>query len=124
MITYSGFSTKVNAKRYKLNDFELVKQDLINYFSIRRGEKLMQPTFGTIIWEMLFEPLSQDTEQLIVQDINKIAGYDPRLTIAQVAIAQQDTGLLIDLTLVYNPTNQTAQLSLNFDRNSQKLTTN
>lgn len=124
MITYSGFSTKVNAKRYKLNDFELVKQDLINYFSIRRGEKLMQPNFGTIIWEMLFEPLSQDTEQLIIQDINKIAGYDPRLTIAQVAIAQQDTGLLIDLTLVYNPTNQTDLLSLNFDRNSQKLTTN
>ena len=124
MITYSGFSTKINVKRYKLNDFELVKQDLKNYLSIRRGEKLMQPKFGTIIWEMLFEPLNQDTEQLIVQDINKIAAYDPRLTIAQVAIAQQDTGLLIDLTLIYNPTNQQEVLSLNFNRNTQRLTTN
>jgi phage baseplate assembly protein W len=124
MITYSGFSTKVNLKRYKLNDFELVKQDLKNYLSIRRGEKLMQPKFGTIIWEMLFEPLNQDTEQLIIQDINKIAAYDPRLTITQVAIAQQDTGLLIDLTLIYNPTNQQEVLSLNFNRNTQRLTTN
>lgn len=124
MITYSGFSTKINAKRYRLNDFELVKQDLINYLSIKRGEKLMQPKFGTIIWEMLFEPLSQDTEQLIIQDINKIAAYDPRLTVAQVAIAQQDTGFLIDLTLVYNPTKQTEVLSLNFNRTTQTLTTN
>jgi phage baseplate assembly protein W len=73
---------------------------------------------------MLFEPLNQDTEQLIIEDINKIAAYDPRLTIAQVAIAQQDTGLLVDLTLIYNPTNQQEVLSLNFNRNTQKLTTN
>ena len=124
MITYSGFSTQVNAKRYRLNDFELVKQDLKNYLSIRRGEKLMQPTFGTIIWEMLFEPLNQETEQLIVQDITKIAAYDPRLTIAQISMAQQETGLNIELTLVYNPTNQQEIMSLNFNRNTQTLTTN
>ena len=124
MTIYRGFSTKQNAKKYTLTDFELAKQDLLNYFSIRKGEKLMQPEFGSIIWDMLFEPLDENTQHLIQQDINKIIGYDPRLSVGQVAITQEDHGFLIQLTLSYIPSNQTSTLSLNFDRNSQQITSN
>jgi len=124
MITYSGFSTKNNAKKYKLTDFELAKQDLVNYFNIRRGEKLMQPNFGTIIWDMLFEPLNEDTQQIITQDVTKIAQYDPRIRVGQVAVTQQENGILVELTLAYVPTNQSDVLALNFDRNKQSITTN
>lgn len=124
MTTYYGFSTKRNAKKYSLTDFELAKQDLINYFNIRKGEKLMQPTFGTIIWEMIFEPLNEDTQQIITKDVTKIVGYDPRLRVGQVAVTQQENGFMIELTLAYVPTNQQDTLRLNFDRNSNTLTTN
>jgi len=122
-IIYRGFSTLQNAKKYSLTDFELARQDLLNYFSIRKGEKLMQPNFGTIIWDMLFEPLTEDTQQTITADITRIVAYDPRLAVGQVAVLQQDNGYLIQLTLAYVPTNQTATINLNFDRNSQKLQT-
>ena len=49
-ITYKGFSTNNRSKKFRVTDFELVKQDLINHFNIRKGEKLMNPNFGTIIW--------------------------------------------------------------------------
>jgi phage baseplate assembly protein W len=124
MTTYYGFSTKQNAKKYGLTDFELAKQDLINYFNIRKGEKLMQPTFGTIIWEMIFEPLNEDTQQIITADVTKIVGYDPRLSVGQVAITQQENGFMIQLTLAYIPTNQQETLKLNFDRNANTLTSN
>lgn len=123
MATYKGFSTLQSTKKYSLTDFELAKQDLINYFSIRKGSKLMQPNFGTIIWDMLFEPLDDATQQVITQDIQKIASYDPRLTVGQIGVSQQTTGLLIQITLSYVPTNQVSTISLNFDRNSQNLTT-
>ena len=84
----------------------------------------MQPSFGTIIWDMLFEPLDESTQDLITRDITKIISYDPRLAVNQVAITQQDTGFLIQLTLSYIPTNQIETLSLNFDRDSKLLTTN
>ena len=64
MSTYRGFSTLVNAKKYRLTDFELVKQDLINHFNIRKGEKLMKPDFGTVIWDMLFEPVEFEYNDL------------------------------------------------------------
>ena len=124
MPIYRGFSTKRNAKKYVLTDYELAKQDLLNYFSIRRGEKLMQPTFGTIIWDMLFEPLEESTQQIIKQDIMKIISYDPRLQVGQVAITQENNGLLIQLTLSYVNSDQTETIALNFNRNTTKLTIN
>ena len=48
-------------------DFELIKQDLINHFHIRQGEKLSDPGFGTIIWDMLFEPFTSDVQDAIVE---------------------------------------------------------
>ena len=124
MITYIGFSTRQNAKKYTLTDFELAKQDLINHFSMRKGEKLMQPSFGTIVWDMLFEPLDEATQHIITDDITKIIGYDPRLEIGQIAIKQKDNGILIELTLAYVPTKQQDVLVLNFDKNSKNLTSN
>ena len=121
-ITYRGFSTAQHAKKYTLTDFELAKQDLINYFNIRKGQKLMQPGFGTIIWDMLFEPLDESTQQFISQDITRIVSYDPRLRVGQVAITQQETGFLIQITLSYVLNDQSAQIELNFNRNSQTLT--
>ena len=51
---YKGFSTIDQTKKFRLTDIDLVKRDLLNHFSIRKGEKLMTPNFGSIIWNMLF----------------------------------------------------------------------
>ena len=61
--TYRGFSTvSTGTQNFTLYDFELIKQDLLNHFYIRKGERLMQPNFGTIIWDMLFEPLTPQVQ--------------------------------------------------------------
>jgi phage baseplate assembly protein W len=121
MTTYRGFSTRLNAKKYRLTDFELAKQDMLNHFEIRKGEKLMRPEFGSIIWDMLFEPLTEDTKQIITTDITRIVSYDPRLAVQQVAVTEQDNGFLIAIDLAYIPTDQTETISLNFDRANNKV---
>lgn len=124
MSTYRGFSTKLHAKKYSVTDFELAKQDLMNYFNIRKGEKLMQPNFGTVIWDMLFEPLTEDTQQVITNDITRIVGYDPRLQVGQVAVMQKEQGFLVEISLTYIPTNQTETININFTQSARTLTTN
>jgi phage baseplate assembly protein W len=52
-------------KKFRVTDAELVKQNLYNHFNVRKGEKLMQPNFGTIIWNMLFEPLTEETKAIL-----------------------------------------------------------
>jgi len=124
MVTYRGFSTLVNKKKYSLTDYNLAKQDLINYFSIKKGDKLMQPSFGSIIWEQLFEPLTDSTREIISSDITRIIGYDPRLRVNNVTVVEENYGIMVQIELTYIPTDQTELLSLNFNKNSQTLTTN
>lgn len=120
---YKGFSTVNRSKKFRATDIDLVKQDLINHFNIRKGEKLMQPKFGSIIWSLLFEPLDAGLQQAIVDDVEQIVGYDPRMSLENITITSQDQGIQIELDLVYLPTNQATNLSLQFDSNSMTLTT-
>lgn len=122
-IIYRGFSTINRNKKFRATDIDLVKQDLLNHFSIRKGEKLMQPNFGSIIWSLLFEPLDDHINQLIVDDVTRIVGYEPRLGLENITIITQDFGLQIELDLVYIPTNESTTLSLQFDSDSATLTT-
>ena len=119
MITYKGFSTYQRNKHFRVTDFDLVKQDLLNYFNIRKGEKLMNPDFGTIIWDKIFDPLNEDTKAIIMQDIKRIISYDPRLAARDVNVTEYDTGLQIEITLIYIQTNQVGNLRLQFDQQAR-----
>jgi len=119
---YKGFSTLGKTKNFRLTDFELVKQDLINHFYIRKGEKLMNPDFGTIIWNVLYEPLTEDLKTVITTDIKQVAEYDPRLSIDNVIITEYETGLQIELELRYLKTNQINVLNLKFDGKTETIT--
>jgi len=119
MITYRGHSTYNRSRRFRLTDFELAKQDLFNYFNIRKGEKLMNPEFGTIIWNILFEPFTISTRDAVAEDIKRIVSYDPRLVAENIDVHEQDYGLLVELTVRYVPTNQAELMKINFDRNQR-----
>jgi len=100
----------------RLTDFDLVKRDLLNHFNIRKGEKLGNPSFGTIIWDTIFEPFTSDVENAIIDDVKRIVAYDPRTTVTNVVITEYEFGLQVEIELIYAHTNLTSQLSLNFDK--------
>jgi len=118
---YRGFSTIDQFKKFRLTDLDLIKRDLLNHFSIRKGEKLMNPEFGSIIWNTLFEPLTADVKALIVGDIQRIVSYDPRVRIDNVLVDQFDYGLQIQLELTFLPDNLSDVLSLRFNRDLNSL---
>jgi phage baseplate assembly protein W len=114
---FKGFSSVNNIDSgNRLYDFALVKQDLLNHFNTKKGERLMNPTFGSAIWDLLMEPLTQDVRDLLIADINTIIGTDPRITANQINLTQYDQGFILELTLVLNGTDQSANLMLTFDQ--------
>jgi phage baseplate assembly protein W len=123
MITYKGFSTYNRVRKFKINDFELIKQDLFNHFHIRKGEKLMNPDFGTIIWDMLYEPYTDTLRDAIEDDIKRIVNYDPRIAVDKITVTEFTDGLFIELDLRYVLTNQLTRLTMQFDRDAQTLNT-
>ncbi len=122
MATYKGFSTLGSSSNYRLTDFDLIKQDILNHFGIRKGEKLMRPNFGTIIWNTLYEPFTEDLKSVIVEDIKAIAAYDPRVSFDNIIITEYDQGILIELQLRYVLTNQSDIMLLRFNGDNQTLT--
>lgn len=122
-ILYKGFSTVGRNKKFRLTDFELIKQDLLNHFQIRKGEKLMNPNFGTIIWNVLYDPFTPELKSAIIADIKAIAAYDPRVSIDNVIVTEYETGIQIELELRYLQTNQTNLLNLRFNNQNRTLTT-
>ena len=123
VIAYRGIST-VNPESTNpvLYDLALIKQDLINHFHIRQGEKLSDPNFGTIIWDVLFDPLTDDLRNAIIDDVTAIITLDPRLDVNNVIVDQYESGLQIECSLLYLPYNISEQMRLQFDENNGFLT--
>ena len=115
---YRGFSTINQTKKFRLADAELVKRDLINHFSIRKGQKLMNPDFGSIIWNMLYEPLTADVKSTIVEDVRRIVSYDPRLRVDNVILDEFEHGIQVQVELTFLPGNYSELLQLEFNSNT------
>jgi phage baseplate assembly protein W len=114
--TYKGFSTvNTTTENFGLFDFDLIKQDLLNHFNVRQGERLMNPAFGTIIWDLLFEPLTEEIKYAITQNVNAIINYDPRVQAEQVIVTAYENGIQIECMLTYRPYNIRQALQLRFD---------
>jgi phage baseplate assembly protein W len=114
---YKGFSTTNPENRgSKLYDFDLIKQNILNHFNTRKGQRVMNPTFGTIIWDTLMEPLTPQIRNVLTKDIEEICTSDPRVYPTQIQVNEYEQGYLIDIVLVMKNTNQSSELKLVFDQ--------
>ena len=96
-------------------DLELIKQDLINHLHIRQGEKLENPEFGTIVWDLLFEPLTESLKEAVAKNITEIVNYDPRVQVERIVVDEYEADIIIECELTYLPYNITEQLVFKFD---------
>lgn len=114
---YKGFSTANDTSMTtKIYDFNLIEQDIMNMFQTKKGERVMNPEFGTIIWSLIYEPFTADVKQLISEDVTRILNYDPRVTPVQIDIREAEYGLIIESTLYYKQEDVTQSMSLSFDK--------
>ncbi len=119
--TYKGFSSTENKTGFKIFDIDLVKRDLLNHFYIRKGEKLENPNFGTIIWDMLFEPFTEDVKKAIAKNVEEIINYDPRIRVNSVLVDSTDYGIRIEAELVYLPFNISEAIQFDFDKQNRQV---
>ena len=111
---YSSIGTSfLSPVRY---DLDLARQDLLNHFNTRKGERIMMPTFGSIVWDMLFEPLDDYTISLLDADVRSIIKNDPRWQLQNVTITDGLNALYIEVIVTYLPTSETITFPLTYNR--------
>ncbi len=117
-VTFKGFSSKAEKQNFKVYDFECAKQDLINRLSVRKGERVENPEFGTIIYDCLFEPFTDDLKEQIIDDVTDNLNADARINTEEILVTEKDHGIAIQATIKYVPLNITEKLQFSFDENS------
>jgi phage baseplate assembly protein W len=119
MTTYIGFNTQRQYKKFTLTDYELAKRDLLNAFNIRQGQLPGRPGYGTILWEYLFENQIETVQQGIIQEVQRVAGGDPRIVVNNINIYPQQNGILLEVRLTYVSTSNAEVLSIFFDQQTR-----
>ncbi len=117
-VTFKGFSSRAERQNFKVYDFECAKQDLINRLSVRKGERVENPEFGTIIYDVLFEPFTEALKEAIVEDVTANLNADPRIATEAIDVLEADHGITIQATVKYVPLDITEKLQFKFDENS------
>ena len=120
MPTFIGFNTQEQYKKFTLLDTDLVKRDLLNGLNIRQGQLPGRPQYGTLLWDNLFENQSQDLVVSIQKEIQRVAGYDPRIQIIDTQVFPQENGILIQVQLAIVPSTDAQQLSIFFDQQQRR----
>lgn len=112
---FRGYSSQNNNKDI-LYDIDIVKQDLINHFQTRVGERIMMPTYGCIIWDLLFEPFTENLRDLIMDNMIEIIEADTRLSLDSAVVDEYEHGIVIQASVLFRPFRVVETFSVNFDR--------
>ena len=120
MPTFIGFNTQDQYKKFTLLDEALVKRDLLNGLNIRQGQLPGRPQFGTTLGDNLFENHSPELVTAIENEIQRVAGYDPRIQISEVQVFPQENGILIQVQLAIVPSTTAQQLSIFFNQQQRR----
>lgn len=120
MAYYRGYNTVDNIfGSTRLTESQLVRRDILNHFNVNQGESVMRPNFGTIIKSIVFEPLTEETQELIIDEVQRVVKSDPRVQMADMELQEFDSGIQVAMTLNYVNTDLSEQLFIKFDRDTQ-----
>lgn len=100
-------------------DEVLIRMDLMNHFNTRMGERVMNPDFGCLVWQYLFDPFTDEAKFAIVENIQDIIKQDPRVVLDKIDVTEYEHGLQVILDLVYDGNDQVQQMQVAFDQRTE-----
>jgi phage baseplate assembly protein W len=117
MATFKGFTTLDRVKApFTITDQELIKRDLLNEFYTKKGERVMRPNFGSIIWDLLMDPSDNTLVSAVTEDIQRIVAKESRVELVDLTVYVADHAISADVVLKYLPFNNSESLYLIFEK--------
>jgi len=98
---------------------EAIKTNLINFFLTSRGERYLNPTFGNLLQNLLFEQLTQDKVRQIDEQVrNDLEIFFPRVEPVTIGtIGNPDTNTVsFSLSYRLRDTDIEDELVINFEQ--------
>ncbi|WP_416469897.1 GPW/gp25 family protein [Salmonella enterica] len=119
-VIFKGFSSPVVGRTKVLYDEELVKQDLLNHFNTRKGERAFDAEYGFIGWDLVFELDEPSVKQALDDDARRIIAQEPRVDLQYLEVSNTEYGYIIDISLHYVELETVEDLQIVFDRRTNE----
>jgi phage baseplate assembly protein W len=71
------------------------------------------------MWNLIFEPQTEQTADLIIQEMQRIVGQDPRIFLSDATAYPQINGILVELEIQTVQGTNAERLSVFFDQQSR-----
>ena len=112
---FKGFNTiDKNKAPFNLTDEDLIKRDLLNHFYTKRGERYMRPNFGSIIHDIIMNPLDGMTVSDIKEDVERIIESDSRVNLDDIRVLVEDQTVRCEVDITFNILKSSDTLYLEF----------
>lgn len=79
-----------------------------------------KPSYGTTVWDLLFEAQIPETQARIQEEIQRVVGTDPRLYLNGVNVYPQDNGVLIEVLVTFVSSTEPERLLVFFNPSSRQ----
>lgn len=90
-----------------------LKEDLTNLLVQERGKFYPDPEFGSRLQQFLFMPLTEETGQLVKQDVYEtISKYYPQITIKYINVSLANKTISITVGYTYSDSQNPSELDL------------
>jgi len=84
-------------------DASAIKQAIVNLLLTNKGERLMNPTYGSDIRSYLFEPMDYGTANQIKNNIrDTIETFEPRIRVLRISATPNFDDNGFDITMTYS----------------------
>jgi phage baseplate assembly protein W len=110
-------SNSVFTQNYQTKD--AIRNNVINYILTARGERYLNPLFGTNIRNQLFEQITEETREVLRSEIQSgIAQTFPRVVVATVEVVEPTgiQGLQVYIRYSIRDTSVTDEVVVNIER--------
>ena len=100
-----------------LTDIQLVERNIQNHIFTKIGSRVMMPKFGSLIPDLLFEPMDEDTIFRCKTELEKVVNYDPRVKLNNIIVTPvyDSNTLNVTINLYYVELNVTQNMNFNLE---------
>jgi phage baseplate assembly protein W len=93
---------------------DAIKYNLINFFLTNPGERFLNPTFGGGLRGFIFEQISNDNIDFLLEDVsNKVGEYFPNVRIETLNVLRNEDNNQITINFTYSVVNTNIQDEIN-----------
>jgi len=98
---YKDISFPVSPVFTENNDAVAVKQSIANLFNWRRGQRILDPLYGNILYEYVYQPINDVTIKNLKSAVIQMLKYEPRITILSLNVTANEDDHLLHVELTY-----------------------